>query len=155
MTLGLKFCTCEFNIFMAFINIIREIINRQWLPKWPRIQWFSWKSLAPLEKSGLAVQGQVPLLYLPQEWKLLETQGFHKHQAQHFHCNLHPAQPLETIIFQQDDAPWNSTSSSASSSARKDTGYFFLHSGYLNRHKGLVEAAQIRGCQPTIHSWTS
>lgn len=73
MTLRLKFCTCGFILFMFFINIIREIINHQRLPKWQIIQWFSWKSLAHLEKVNLAVQGHVTLLCLYNECLWMEA----------------------------------------------------------------------------------
>lgn len=73
MILRLKVCTCGFIIFMVFINVIREIINHQRLPKWQIIQGFSWKSLAHLEKVDLAVQGQVTLLYLYNECLWMEA----------------------------------------------------------------------------------
>lgn len=95
----------------------------------------------PVPSSGMPVHGS--------SWRL---RGFHQHQAQHFHCNLPPAQPLETIIFQQDDAPWNLTSSSASSSARKGTGSFFLHSVHLNRHKGRPGRSSTDQRLPAHHS---
>lgn len=139
MTLRLKFCTCEFIIFMAFINIIREIINHKWLPKWPIIQWFSESHWLLWKKVDLAIQGQVTLLYLnnvPVDVSCYRLRGFHKHrQVQHFHCNLQPAQFLKTIVFQRDDAPQNSTVSLVASSAGSNTESSSLHSACFNRHK--------------------
>lgn len=157
MTLGLKFCTCEFNIFMAFINIIREIINHQWLPKWPIVQWFSWKSLAPLEKSGLAVQGQVPLLYLPQECLWMEVPGDSG-------ASTSTKLSIFTATFTLPSL-WRPSSSMLHGTlphpqlhhlqGRAQGDFFYTLDILTDIKQSLVEAAQIRGCQPPIHSWTS
>lgn len=155
MTLGLKFCTCEFNIFMAFINIIREIINHQWLPKWPIIQWFSWTSLAPLEKADLAVQGQVPLLHLPKEFLWMEAAG---------DSGASTSTKLSIFIATFTlPSLWRPSSSRGMMlhgtlphpqlhhlQGRAQGAFLYTLFVLIDIKQGLVEAVQIRGCQPTI-----
>lgn len=138
------------------MTIIRDIINHQWLPKWPIIQWFSWKSLAPLEKVDLAVQGLFTLLYLYNKCLWMEAAtdlvaSTSTDKLSIFHCNLHPAQALKTIVFQWDDAPWNSTASLVTLSARRDTECSSLCSTYMNRHKARPDRSSTDQRVPAQH----